>query len=74
MITLVPELSKLEPFDGKHFRRWLQKLMFVLETINFSYVLTEPKSYENDKLHMNLLRLGRVRLGTKPIKFARTIF
>lgn len=51
MSNSVPQLSKREPFDGKHFRHWQQKLMFVLETINMSYVLTELKPSENDEQH-----------------------
>lgn len=51
MRSLVPKQSKLESFDGKHFRCWYQNFMFVLEAINISNVLMELKLFKHDKQH-----------------------
>ena len=38
-MSAVPDMSKLEPFDGNHYKRWSDRLLFYLETIHVDYVL-----------------------------------
>uniref|UniRef100_A0A2N9HZD6 Integrase catalytic domain-containing protein n=1 Tax=Fagus sylvatica TaxID=28930 RepID=A0A2N9HZD6_FAGSY len=38
-MSAVPDMSKLEPFDGNHYKRWSDRLLFYLETIRVDYVL-----------------------------------
>lgn len=33
-----------EKFDGQKFKRWRQKMLFFLTTLNIAYVLTEALS------------------------------
>ncbi|KAK9678778.1 hypothetical protein RND81_11G232700 [Saponaria officinalis] len=36
----VPDLSKLEPLDGRNYKRWSQKLLMFFEQLEIDYVLT----------------------------------
>jgi hypothetical protein len=38
-MSVVLDMSKLEPFDGNHYKRWSDRLLFYLETIFVGYVL-----------------------------------
>lgn len=40
---VVPDMSKVEPFDDKFFKRWSAKVLFFLEMLSVSYVLTKEK-------------------------------
>ena len=35
----VSNMSKLEPFDGNHYKRWFEHMLFYLEVIHVNYVL-----------------------------------
>ena len=35
----VPDMSKLEPFDGNHYKQWSERMLFYLEAIRVNYVL-----------------------------------
>ena len=35
----VSNMSKLEPFDGNHCKRWFERMLFYLEAIHVNYVL-----------------------------------
>ncbi|XP_057451083.1 uncharacterized protein LOC130742989 [Lotus japonicus] len=37
----LPDLSRLEPFDGTNFKRWSQKLLIFFEQLEIDYVLFE---------------------------------
>lgn len=39
----VSDMSRLEPFDGKFFKRWSAKVLFFLEMLSVSYVLTKER-------------------------------
>ncbi|KAA0039125.1 ty1-copia retrotransposon protein [Cucumis melo var. makuwa] len=41
---ILPDLSKLEPLDGKNYRRWSQKLLIFFEQLDVDYVLTTDLS------------------------------
>ena len=38
-MSAIPDMSKLEPFDGNHHKRWSNRLLFYLEIICVDYVL-----------------------------------
>ena len=38
-MSVVPDMSKLEPFDGNHYKRWFEHMLFYLEAIRVNYVL-----------------------------------
>lgn len=37
--TFVLDMSKLEPLDGKNYKRWSQRILFYLDQIEVDYVL-----------------------------------
>ncbi|XP_056688727.1 uncharacterized protein [Spinacia oleracea] len=41
MNKTLPDLSKLEPLDGKNYKRWSQKLLIFFEQLEIDYVLYE---------------------------------
>lgn len=45
----VPDMSRLEPFDDKFFKRWSAKVLFFLEMLSVSYVLTKEKPTEEEE-------------------------
>ncbi|VFQ69816.1 unnamed protein product [Cuscuta campestris] len=47
---LLPDLSKLEPLDGKNYRRWSQKMLIFFEQLKVDYVLFEdtPTDFVED--------------------------
>ena len=38
---LIPDMSKLEPLDGKNYKRWAVRMRFYLEQIDVAYVLDD---------------------------------
>ena len=38
-MSVIPDMSKLEPFDGNHYKRWSERMLFYLEAIRVNYVL-----------------------------------
>ena len=38
---LIPDMSKMEPLDGKNYKRWAIRMRFYLEQIDVAYVLDE---------------------------------
>ena len=38
-MSVIPNMSKLEPFDGNHYKRWSEHMLFYLEAIRVNYVL-----------------------------------
>lgn len=46
---LVPELSKIESFNGSHFKRWEERVLLLLEMIGVSCALIEAKPPENNQ-------------------------
>ncbi|KAE8654544.1 ornithine aminotransferase [Hibiscus syriacus] len=39
---LIPNLSKLDAFDGKNYRRWSQRILIFFEQLDLDYVLLKP--------------------------------
>ena len=37
--SAVPDMSKLEPFGGNHYKRWFERMLLYLEAIHVNYVL-----------------------------------
>ncbi|KAL3510202.1 hypothetical protein ACH5RR_029603 [Cinchona calisaya] len=46
---IATDFVKLEHFDGDNFRKWQNKMHFLLATLNVIYVLNTPKPMENDE-------------------------
>jgi hypothetical protein len=40
---VLPDVTKIEPFNGNNFKRWQQKVLAVLDFTKISYALHEPK-------------------------------
>ena len=49
---LIPDMSKLEPLDGKNYKRWAVRMRFYLEQIDVAYVISDVvKPVNDDELH-----------------------
>lgn len=42
-----PDLNKIEPFSGFHFKRWEERVLFLLEMVGVAFVLTNTKPEDN---------------------------
>ena len=40
---VLPNATKIEPFNGNNFKRWQQKVLATLDFTKISYALHEPK-------------------------------
>ena len=38
-MSAILDMSKLEPFDGNHYKRWFERMLLYLEAIHVNYVL-----------------------------------
>ena len=38
-MSAILDMSKLEPFDGNHYKWWSERMLFYLEAIRVNYVL-----------------------------------
>ncbi|WOG92343.1 hypothetical protein DCAR_0311607 [Daucus carota subsp. sativus] len=45
--TFIPDMSKLDPFDGKNYKMWSDKMEFFLSQIGVDYCLTKDSAPEN---------------------------
>ena len=45
----IPDVTKIESFNGNNFRRWQTKLLLVLDIAKVDFVLTKPKPVQGDK-------------------------
>ena len=50
---VIPDMSKLEPFDGKNYNRWPIRMKFYLEQIEIAYVLEGKVIPKNEKKKLN---------------------
>ena len=48
-MSTAPDMSKLEPFDGNHCKRWSERMLFYLESIHVDYVLFND--HVSDEMH-----------------------
>nr|POE74441.1 hypothetical protein CFP56_35663 [Quercus suber] len=48
-MSISPDMSKLEPFDGYHYKRWSERMLFYLESIHVDYVLFNDRV--SDEMH-----------------------
>ena len=55
----IPDMSKLDPFDGKNYKMWSDKMEFFLGQIGVDYCLTVIAAL--------LIPLGILRKITKPV-------
>jgi hypothetical protein len=46
---VLPDATKIEPFDGNNFKRWQQKVLAVLDFTKISSALTEPRPDEDEE-------------------------
>jgi hypothetical protein len=53
---VLPDATKIEPFDGNNFKRWQQKVLAVLDFTKISSVLTEPRPDEESEEQSEELR------------------
>lgn len=44
----IPNVSKVESFNGSYFKRWQKKVLFLLEMANVAYVLFESRVQETE--------------------------
>ena len=57
-MSIAPDMSKLEPFDGNHYKRWSERVLFYLESIHVDYVLFNDRV--SDEMH-KLARYASIR-------------
>jgi hypothetical protein len=43
---VLPDATKIKPFDGNNFKRWQQKVLAILDFTKISSALTEPRPDE----------------------------
>ena len=48
-MSTAPDMSKLETFDGNHYKRWSGRMLFYLEPIHVDYVLFNDRV--SDEMH-----------------------
>lgn len=48
MDYFIPDVSKVESFNGSYFKRWQKKFLFLLKMANVAYVLFEPRVQESE--------------------------
>jgi hypothetical protein len=53
---VLPDATKIEPFDGNNFKRWQQKVLAVLDFTKISSVLIEPRPDEESEEQSEELR------------------
>lgn len=45
----ISNVSKIEPFNGSHFKRCQERVLFLLKMTGVAFVLTKAKFEENQK-------------------------
>ncbi|KAM7523834.1 hypothetical protein LguiA_013736 [Lonicera macranthoides] len=45
----LPDTSKIDRFDGTHFRRWQERIYSTLDVLNLAQYLTQPEPQEGSE-------------------------
>jgi hypothetical protein len=63
------DLSKLDLFGGNNYKRWKEKMEFLLTTLTVRYVLNTPttKKYAFSHFHLATCKWPRVRGVVNPV-------
>jgi hypothetical protein len=57
---MIPDMSKLEPLDGKNYKRWAVRMRFYLEQIEIAYVLDDVVEPDDEtELHAFELKFAK---------------
>ena len=44
------DISRIEPFNGTHYKRWQEKVMSILDVTGYAFAITDPKSKKEKDL------------------------
>ncbi|KAK9902491.1 hypothetical protein M0R45_001564 [Rubus argutus] len=47
--TKIPDVSKIDVFNGSFFKRWQERVFSAFDVMNFADYLTKPKPKEGSK-------------------------
>ena len=49
-VKSLPDISRIEPFNGTHYKRWQEKVMFTLDVTGYTFAITDPKLEKEKEL------------------------
>ena len=49
-VKSLPDISRIEPFNGTHYKRWQEKVMSALDVTGYSFAITDPKAEKEKDL------------------------
>ena len=49
-IKFLPDISKTEPFNGTHYKRWQEKVMSTLDVTGYAFAITDHKPEKEKEL------------------------
>ena len=49
-VKSLPDISRIEPFNGTHQKRWQEKVMSTLDVTGYVFAITDPKPAKEKEL------------------------
>ena len=49
-VKSLPDISRIEPFNGTHYKRWQEKIMSTLDITGYFVAITGPKAKKEKDL------------------------
>ena len=49
-VKSLPDISRIEPFNGTHYKRWQEKVMSTLDVTGYAFAITDPKPDKEKEL------------------------
>ena len=49
-VKSLPDISKIEPFNRTHYKRWQEKVMSTLDVTGYVFAITDPKPEKEKEL------------------------
>ena len=64
LIHTCPDTSKIDPVNGSFFKRWQERVFFVIDVVDLEHILTDPKP-ENGSHLLPTWETGNDKLYTQ---------